>query len=474
MKKSNKIWFSLIAGLLAVLLSGCVVQEPLLGGGTTTPSGTPQAPTEEQGESFTVALRYNGAIYVPTFPLVAQWTDGYSIHSASFNETGVASVKGLDGDYRVTLQGLPDGIAYNPNAHVATNRSRDIVIDVYDVIPTKGTGKNLYANIIDLSQMGVYQSLEIKSGTAKVYYQFVPTQAGTYSIETWVDTVENDVNPKLDIYNGSVAYKVFAYTQDNGGSEGVYTKNARFTVQVAKEQIGSVFAFGVKATSKSETYPIKITFALQYNGGFSLSKTQYKMILPTETYRPYDRDVISANGYTFTYPEVAMGEYNMFDGSLYKLNPADGFYHVYDAETDTYGPVLYADITTACRFIDRSFDTIEQDNKALTVSPTECYKLFIEGWAGLEKVGYDTSWQEGLTAEELQKYVTATSYAAYSNKDGRAPVTQELKDFLQKFSVSQLYFMDGDGWVETNPDVSVDAFEEDQWLFACGYYVKNG
>jgi hypothetical protein len=44
---------------------------------------------------------------------------------------------------------------------------------------------------------------------------------------------------------------------------------------------------------------------------------------------------------------------------------------------------------------------------------------------------------------------------------------------LQGFSVSQRYFADGQGWVESNPTVKVDATEEDQWLFACGYYVKK-
>ncbi len=472
--KRNRILFMLVAVLLlAATLTGCMVQ-------SSTPSGTEEETTTQKppvvppsGEAFTATLRYNGELYIPTSTVSVQWTDGASIHSAPVNGNGMASVTGLDGDYRVTLSGLPEELAYNPNVHTATNHARNIVIDIYDVIPTKGSGKNLYANIIEMSQMGVYRSEEIKSGTAKVYYQFVPRQAGTYSIETWMDVTENDVNPKLDIYNGSVAYKVFAYTQDDGGAEGIYTKNVRFTVQVAKEQIGSVFAFGVKATSKSETYPVRITFALQYNGGFSLEKTQYRMILPTETWRPYDGTVTTANGYRFVYPEVPMGGYNMFDGTMFELNPATGFYHLYDAENDTYGPVLYADIATATRFIDRSFTTIEQDNKALTVSATECYKLFIEGWSGLESVGYDTSWQVGLTAAELDQYRAAKSYGAYSNIDGRAPVTEELKTFLQKFSTSQLLFMDGDGWVETNPDVSVDSFEEDQWLFACGYYVKN-
>ena len=34
-------------------------------------------------------------------------------------------------------------------------------------------------------------------------------------------------------------------------------------------------------------------------------------------------------------------------------------------------------------------------------------------------------------------------------------------------------FMEGNGFVETHPSISVYALEEDQWLFACGYYREK-
>ena len=64
-------------------------------------------------------------------------------------------------------------------------------------------------------------------------------------------------------------------------------------------------------------------------------------------------------------------------------------------------------------------------------------------------------------------------YADLCNSDGVYGVTQELKDFLQKYSVSQLLFFDGNGFVETNPAISIYADEDDQWLFACGYYKEK-
>ena len=62
-------------------------------------------------------------------------------------------------------------------------------------------------------------------------------------------------------------------------------------------------------------------------------------------------------------------------------------------------------------------------------------------------------------------------YADIVNADGVAPVTPELVEFLQGFSTTQRYFADGQGWVETNSSSPINAYEDSQWLFPCGYYA---
>ena len=69
---------------------------------------------------------------------------------------------------------------------------------------------------------------------------------------------------------------------------------------------------------------------------------------------------------------------------------------------------------------------------------------------------------------ENYKQFVEISYAAACNSDGVCYVTMELMEFLQKFSVSQRLFFDGNGFVEST---GVYAAEDDQWLFACGYYA---
>ena len=218
----------------------------------------------------------------------------------------------------------------------------------------------------------------------------------------------------------------------------------------------------------------------------------------------YLRSLYNASG-TYVGAETVQSGRNVFDGDRYKLNPDTGVYHLYDeskyAASGGFGPMLYADITVACRFLDLPFPQIEYvGNKALTVaSGTKNYKQFIEGFDALVTdppsldlgpyycAGNCPCLLQGRCQGACLTTCTHCSvdcrrvgvlnmqglgYADVVNSHGRFPVTPELKEFLQEYSVSQLLFRDGNGWVEENPNVKVDAMEDDQWLFACGYYAK--
>ena len=187
----------------------------------------------------------------------------------------------------------------------------------------------------------------------------------------------------------------------------------------------------------------------------------------------------------------------VFDEENYELwkisEGGDGVYHVYDKEkyaaTGGYGPILVAYISSPFRFSQgESFTTMEYlGNSALTVSATENYKHFIEGYAALASQSYYCV-DECKCHDATETYKSCPpgcenchpncrpcpegmensgGYAAWCNADGVAPVTEELKIFLQKFSISKRYFADGDGWAETS---GIYAYEDSQWLFACGYY----
>ena len=474
MKKIKKGLLSLLSLLLCLSISGCGVYKPAItpeqitGGKLPSQNGN----GENEENSFQVALVYRGMPFTAAEGIKAQWTDGQSYYTAPFDAKGVASVTGLDGDYQVTLSAVPEGFSYNPNVHVATNLNRAITIELYEAVTPAGTGKGLYTKdgCITLSATNVYRVV-IENEDDVVYYQFSPQKSGTYSVESWVDVTAGQINPRIDVYNGSSAFKVFSHTLEGGGVSKGYTTNFKHTVEIAEEQIGQDFTFAIRASVKNELYPVTVDFAVQLDGEFYLDHRQKTMIIPRTVfeYTPnYDKQK-----YTFVGAETRSGNRFVFDGSKYKLNEQTGYYHLYDAETDTYGPILYAHITSACRFIDLSFYNIEDPgNAALTVSQgTENYKLFIQGFSKLESEGY--AWVDELSEVEKQLYRNVMGYQHYVNSDGVYGVTQELKEFLQKFSVSQRLFADGNGWVEENPTIKVDAQEDDQWLFACGYYKEK-
>ena len=456
--------------------------EPPVNGGEEEPEGTP----------FTASLKYNDIPFTAAVGAYVQWTDGYRYHTAEVDELGKATVYGLDGDYQVTVVNLPEGFAYNPAVHTATNDKTDIEIEIYKITPTKGSGEGLYRDqgCITMSGTGIY-SATIEDENDIVYFEFQPSISGTYSIESWLDVNLAEINPKVDIYNGSFAFKVFSETRDDGGNSKGYTRNFRYDVELTADEIGSVFSFGIKATTKDGTYPVSVTFAITLNGDFYRDRIESEMVIPTElptklsdgrTKNDFANEAafISAyiaeheysdSLYTFVGAETPLGGgRNIFDGTLYKFNEATGYYHRYYEETDTYGEILYVYITQPCRFIDKSFTHIEDDgNKALTVeNGTKNYKFLIQGYSDLERIGY--YWINQLAPAEKELYSSCLGYQGYANSDGLCAVTQELKDFLQGICISQRYFCDGDGWVEENDSVSVDAMEDDQWLFACGYY----
>ena len=159
----------------------------------------------------------------------------------------------------------------------------------------------------------------------------------------------------------------------------------------------------------------------------------------------------SSSKYIYKNTDFGTGSYyggstngtGFLDADYFKYNEETGYWHLYDNITKTYGPVLCVKITKPCAYYEESLNLIESHgNKNLTVSNlTENYKQFIE-----------------------------VEYAAICNSDGVCYVTNEMKEFLQKFSVSQRLFFDGNGFVEST---GVYAIEEDQWLFACGWYEEK-
>ena len=179
MKSIKKITSLILAILFILSLVSCGTLNPAINSDSDTDTETQtdtdtsggggigtETDTETENETFgdetgysdsafTVALRYNGVKYIPSSDVVVTWKNGSTLETSTLNSKGYAGSERLDGDYKVTISGLPSDKVYNPNIYEATNDKRNIIIDIRDFGSYTGRGKDPY-NGIRLSKVGVY------------------------------------------------------------------------------------------------------------------------------------------------------------------------------------------------------------------------------------------------------------------------------------------------------------------------------
>ncbi|MBQ7907366.1 MAG: hypothetical protein IJ309_05260 [Clostridia bacterium] len=499
------------------------------GGGTEGEGGfVPPVMNDDPTDDFTVTLMANGVSYKPRMEMFAYWSDGFSVHTAKFDDKGVARIDGLDGDYRVTLSDIPNEYAYDPNNNIATNDDRNIVINMYTLTQLGGTGSGIY-DCITFRETGVYCAV-IDSPEDAIYFEYAPSGMGTYTIESWIDITADNVNPYIEVYGGHTQFKYLIGETNDGGAMGSYTINFVHTVSIAKENISgggqATYTFAIKADVKNNKYPVTIVFAVKRDGDFELQRpdngggTSKGTKIPEHDFSDFDK---AAHEYDDTYviknPDyqlTAGSNTYVFDEKRFKLwkkdEGGDDFYHVYDkekyADTDGYGPILYGYITAPTRFIDVAFNRIEYNasgeviNNALNAGGYN-HKHFIEGFSALATFGninggsyycvndcpcHDANVSvEGWACtdectdcktecrrcpEELMDF---EGYQFYANSDGLVPVTQELREFFQYYCTKETFFYDGTGRYEREPidGISYQSVGESGWLFACAYYDKK-
>lgn len=450
----KKILAIILTFFLAIAFAGCVdYSEPVNPnpGKPGTPSGQQPVNPGQNNETkkFTVKLTYLGAPFKlgEDEKINARWTgNDATFYVAEFNTEGVAEIEGLDGDYKVTLSAVPAGYTYDANIYSVTNDDRDVNIRLYRITETTGSGSDYYTNIINLTTTGVFRTT-LSNPSQVVFYQYAPQQSGTYSVQSIIDVTANEINPILDVYIGTRQFKpsVPSWTQDDGSTQSSYTKNFLYSIELTSDMVGNVYAFGIRAESiNGAAFPVKIDFIIERNGEFTGSDIEYSPIAPTESFKQTPE--YSSDEYGFIYAGVDNNK--ILDESLYKINPDDGYYHRYDSETDAYGPILYAKLS--------------KDNMVFsTLSGTG----FLDGQLKLNCFSVEHQ-------AYLNFYDFINSYAEYTNSDGVYAVTAELKNFLQSYSVGQRLFNDGNGYGEKDYRGRrlLDSAEDDQWLFACGFY----
>lgn len=488
-KLFKKILCVLAVLLLALVFAGCGEYVPPQSSGDnpsgpTTPTeptepDNPDKPTDPVEYDFTVTLKYyqrmtddDGKAYYVDTPftrsvyessvksfkvkwsdLAVQWTDKETkeVYRSAFSEDGVAGRNDLDGDYAVTLVSLPDGFTYDPNSYSVTNSTKQIEILLYKLTPLADK-PNYYPvtkeNYYILDATGTYR-ITLQNRNDKMLLSYKPDIQGVYSVTSMVDVTLNEVNPLLDVHNGTLPFyytqQKFA-TQDGGGAENTFTKNFKWDYDVSIDEVGNGFTFKIYSTCvKPDTvaYPMTIDFIISREGEFP---NRYPPSTEIETKEDFSKTPATPAG-NFTYFVDRPGVLNnMLDEKKVKLKEegeGSGYYYFYDAETGTYGDMLFARITQRTEVFEAisSFRALYY----IQASPTSEPKYYVD-------------------------FVDA--YASHCNSDGCYPVTKELKDFLFDFARHNRreLFNDGNGTAE-KPPYNYNSNEDSVWLFACGYYA---
>ena len=467
MKKFKTVLSVLATMLLAAAFAGCGTYTPPENPdnpdnpdkpGTDTPIVNPD-PVNPTEDVFKVSLVWKGNAFTQSnysgiTGIQAQWTDVETkeVYRAAFDKDGVAKSPELDGDYRVTLVNLPEGYTYEPNIYEANNDFKEVTISLYQLTPITLNAEP-YAGapfrgeyFYELNSLGAYR-VNLKSVYDKVFFRFYPDKNGMYTVTSMVDVTANEINPIMELYNGNSQYisPTPALTQDGGASENSYTKNFMMGYNISPSEVGNVMIFRLFSTCRNaDAYPLTVDFILDRDGDFANSYDAAEDIMPNEKFDEVPGDVLNPAG-TFTFCARRPGVVNRkLDQRAVKLYD-DGYYYYYDSLTDTRLERVYAQLRGRTEVSDESFYSgshVRLNNILGTDGVARNYEDFIRGENG---------------------------YGAHCNGDGVYPVTEELKEFLQAYSISQRYFNDGNGWAETEARYNSD--EDSQWMFACGYYA---
>lgn len=454
--------------------------------------------------SVTLILDGTGEVFTQTDGVTAYWDDGVNKPASAEFNSGVAKTSGLDGDYRVTLSGLDSRYTYDPNGNTATNYAADITVKVYEVISVRTSGTNNGSDVyraISLTRTGAYR-VTLQRDSSSLFYIYKPQVAGMYAVRSLVNISDNNVNPIYRECTGTdVGMRYVRGDINGGGASSTFTVNFKYELGFNSDELNNVLIFGVKAATR-ESFPVTFDILLERTGDYVRFDYQADIVLPEEFNAPQNNLVsvqqfraekdalMKANGSTFTYL-YRTNTARLLDGSMVRFNEETGYYHIYNKANRTFGAVLCAKISDRTEALESSFTEVEYiGNKALTIDDNYDYlygnfnpdykpkysdrerhylnyKVFIEGFAGI--ASHESAFP-GIT-KQYSAYEGKYGYKDFVNSDGVYPVTKELQRFLQGYATTQMLFIDNTGWAD-GPTASprIQSAEEDQWLFACGYY----
>ncbi len=276
--------------------------------------------------------------------------------TAELGEDGTAIIKAPEGEYYARLSGEPGAYVYDPNETVVNTQNREGIINLYSKAkPTGGNGTDRFTNVYTIDNLNkfevgttYYYQATIKSQSDVVYYEFRPSVAGTYKIESCVSMYDNLINPKvLKYWAGPVASGFLDSEIDKGGQalDGGFTKNFAFTTSIPERSIGNVQKFGIKADVMAglQDYPVNITFKITYVGDAEQSYVYREIKYAEDIYYKRDSDgnyLKDSNGnYVIEYEKISEGASETFSTNYTCKDESGNFVH----NTNFFNKLLFGD-----------------------------------------------------------------------------------------------------------------------------------
>ncbi len=447
-----KKFFVLIMSLLltvSLCTAGCAkeIQAVNTGGGsvpggsTGTPDGTDEG-VPDDAYTVTLALPDGDEVMPDLTGIQAVWTNSTSVYTADFDENGFAYYSGLDGEYTVTVSGIIDGYTYNPNIYRAsgTEEGRKVVISLIILGDWGGgSGDSHYDGRRAIANYVSAYRVEFTKPNQKFYFEFSPITNGSYvySLETFVNVTENEINPKLDqlYYSTRTTYATY-----DGGSDycGSYTKNVKISIEYYNNR-SWLYALYIDSTDTDYSTPKYVDIYFKLEG---------------------DYDVWEDGGglYKYAEPESYNSDYEIPQGKFYWLSDLynndlsycgqtklgdDGFYYIlYEDEWH----LLFFELG-GCHFGTSSWGE----------NP---YYDFSNGYAGSFCQSTRTYYFYVINAYKETGYTLNSSVIH--------PVTPQIRTFLYDFSCKNYdMFFDGLGELEK----VCASNEANQWMVACGIFI---
>lgn len=512
----KKVIISIIAAVIAAvcLVTGCGgTYIPPQGDGSGDGTNRPVAPPSDEQSTgdYTVRLvNQDGTVYTQEKEISVTWSDGITQPvTAKIGEDNIARANALDGDYRISLSGLEAEYAYDPNGNIATSYARKIDVTVYKITKVSASSGKTLETAFELSKEGAY-SFSVGNAFAEKYFMFEPKIQGTYEVRSFANIDENLINPKLrECFGTRFGKRTKGSFIKGGGATNTFTVNFVYEHGFNYDELGNIMLFGITAETRTQEYPVTVTFLVKRTGDYRRDDIMSTMVMPNqfasvqsgeETEQAFKsrmmRFMRGGNGLSNYYVNIFDATNGYMNSDYVVYDEHSKYYYVYDPVTQTRGAVLCAKITKPSAVFDDpedttspkvSFSDVEyQGNKALTINDNYDwnykktkpeynhrdpvylnYKVFIEGYNGIAAHEDPVNFP-GLK-EQFKQYEGVFGYADFADDiEGVYPVTKELQRFLQGYAVSARLFLDGNGFAEAK---GFRAAEEDQWLFACGYFV---